>query len=120
MMACGRPVRALLGALLPLLAGAGGLTAQDPLSRAFDLERRGSYAQAAEIYRTVLRDQPGEVTALLGLERALMPLNRAAELLPAVQAALVAAPGSVPVYGVGLRAYAALNMMDSLPRLVDA
>ncbi len=120
MRAHGRRARGLLAMLLPLVAAAGTLTAQDPLSRAFDLERRGSYAQAADIYRTVLRDQPGEVTALLGLERALMPLNRVAELLPAVQAALAAAPGSVPVYGVGLRAYAALNMMDSLPRLVDA
>lgn len=95
-------------------------SAQDPLSRAFDLERRGSYAQAAEIYRTVLRDRPGEVTALLGLERALTPLNRMPELLPAVRAAMAAAPGSVPIYGVGLRAYAAANLMDSLPRLVEA
>lgn len=111
------PVRPLLGLLL---AAAAPATAQDPLSRAFDLERRGSYAQAAEIYRGVLRDKPGEVTALLGLERALTPLNRLVEVLPALQAAMRATPGAIPVYGVGLRVYAAANLMDSLPGLVDA
>ncbi len=89
------------------------------MSRAFDLERRGNYAQAAELYRAVLKDKPAEVTALLGLERALTPINRLADLLPAVQAALATDPAPVAVYGLGLRAYAAANLLDSLPRLVD-
>ncbi len=95
------------------------MAAQDPVSRAFDLERRGSYAQAAEIYRNVLKDKPGELLALLGLERALTPLNRLPEILPAVRSAIAASPSTVPVYGVGLRAYAAANLLDSLPQLVD-
>ncbi len=93
--------------------------AQDPLSRAFDLERRGSFAQAAEIYRGVLQKEPGELTALLGLERSLTPINRLPELLPAVRAAIVANPSAAPVYSIGLRAYAAANLLDSLPHLVD-
>lgn len=105
---------------LLLLLAVAPAAAQDPISRAFDLERRGSYAQAAEIYRAVLREKPGEVGALLGLERSLTPLNRQAELLPAVRAAMAASPGSVPIYAVGLRAYASANLMDSLPRLVEA
>lgn len=112
-----RPVAALLWAAL--LGGPALLRAQDPMSRAFDLERRGSYAQAAELYRGILKDKPAEVTALLGLERALTPINRLTEILPAVQAAMAADPLAAPVYAVGLRAYAAANLLDSLPRLVD-
>jgi tetratricopeptide (TPR) repeat protein len=89
------------------------------MSRAFDLERRGSYAQAAEIYKNILKDRPAEVSALLGLERSLTPINRVAELLPAVQAAIAANPSAAGIYGVGMRAYAAANLLDSLPHLVD-
>lgn len=102
-----------------LLGAPAVVAAQNPMSRAFDLERRGSYAQAAEVYRGILKDKPAEVNALLGLERALTPINRLAEILSAVQAAMAADPSSVPVYGVGLRAYAAANLLDSLPRLVE-
>jgi TolA-binding protein len=102
-----------------LALGTHPALAQDPLSRAFDLERRGSYTQAAEIYRGVLREKPGELAALLGLERSLTPINRITELLPVAQAAIVASPGTVPIYAVALRAYAASNMLDSLPRLVE-
>ena len=62
---------------------AGPRLAQDTMSRAFDLERRGSYAQAAEVYKSVLKSKPAEVSALLGLERALTPINRLPEMLPA-------------------------------------
>ena len=63
----------LVTALVPL-----AVAAQDPLSRAFDLERRGSYAQAVEIYKSVLKDRPADVAALLGLERSLTPVSRLA------------------------------------------
>lgn len=105
-------------ALLLLLGGAP-LHGQEPMSRAFDLERRGSYAQAAELYRAVLRDKPAEIGALLGLERSLTPINRLPEILPAVQAAIAADPSSAPIYAVGLRAYATANLLDSLPHLVE-
>ena len=104
---------------LATLAVPPGLLAQDPMSRAFDLERRGSYAQAVEIYFAVLKERPAELTALLGLERSLTPLNRSSELLAPVQAAITASPGSVPLYAIGMRAYAAADLLDSLPRLVD-
>jgi tetratricopeptide (TPR) repeat protein len=102
-----------------LLVWAAPLVAQDPMARAFDLERRGNYPQAAEVYRGVLRQNPAELAALLGLERALTPINRLPEILPAVQAALAASPGTAAIYGVGLRAYTQANMLDSLPALVD-
>ncbi|MDQ3138050.1 MAG: hypothetical protein M3Q93_10760, partial [Gemmatimonadota bacterium] len=50
------------------------LRAQDPgMSRAFEQERRGNYAGAAEAYRGVLAKRPADAAALLGLERALLP-----------------------------------------------
>ncbi len=110
---------AALGLVLVALGAPAALAGQDSLSRAFDLERRGSYAQAAELYGLLLKGHPADIPALLGLERSLAPLNREADVLPAVRAALRASPGSVPIYGVGLRAYAAANLMDSLPRLVE-
>ena len=45
------------------------------MTRAFDLERRGDYAGAAQAYRTVLNANPSDVSALLGLERSLLPLE---------------------------------------------
>jgi tetratricopeptide (TPR) repeat protein len=91
----------------------------ESLTRAFDLERRGSFAQAADLYRSVLATKPGEVSALLGLERSLVPLNRLPEILPQVRAALAANPQAAPVYGVALRAYSAANQLDSLHSAVE-
>jgi hypothetical protein len=87
---------------------------QTGMTRAFDLERRGDYAGAAEAYRAVLGSKPADVSALLGLERSLLPLNRSADILPAVGAALAAAPSSSAVYGIALRAWAAAGQPDSV------
>jgi tetratricopeptide (TPR) repeat protein len=104
---------------MALLLAPAALAAQDPLSRAFDLERRGSYAEAADIYRSVLKDKPAEISALLGLERSLTPLNRLNELIAPVQAAVATSGAAIPIYAVALRAYAAANLLDSLPRVVE-
>ena len=112
-------VSRLTGLITGLLIAPGLVQAQDQLSRAFDLERRGSYAQAAEVYRNVLKARPGELSALLGLERSLTPINRVREMLPAVQAAIIANPSAAAIYAIGVRVYSAAEMPDSLPRLVD-
>ena len=89
--------------------------AQQPaMTRAFDLERRGDYAGAAAAYRAVLAGKPADVSALLGLERSLLPLNRSADILPTVTAALVAASSSSAIYGIALRAWAAADQPDSV------
>jgi tetratricopeptide (TPR) repeat protein len=93
--------------------------AQDSVSRAYDLERRGNYAQAAELYRGALQGKPGDVAALLGLERALTPLNRVAEMVPLVQAAIAARPQAAPVFAVGLRVYMAAGLTDRVEGLVQ-
>ena len=69
--------RALGLTLLVLGLAPAALLAQDQaMSRAFELERRGNYAAAAEAYRGVLATKPGDAAALLGLERALLPILR--------------------------------------------
>ena len=100
--------------LLLFLAPARAWSQQSGMTRAFDLERRGDYASAAEAYRAALAAKPADVSALLGLERSLLPLNRSADILPTVSAALAAAPSSSAVYGVALRAWAAADQLDSV------
>jgi len=103
-----------------LLLLATPLAAQvDSLNRAFDLERRGNYAAAVTAYRAVLKSRPSEVSALLGLERSLAPLNRTAEMVPDIGVALAANPTATALYGVAVRTYGAANMPDSLRRAVE-
>ena len=101
--------------LLPL-----PLWAQQPgLNRALDLERRGEYAAAVQAYRAILSRKPADVSALLGLERSLLPLSRSAEMIPAAQAALAAAPASSTIYGIALRAWASADRPDSVRSLAE-
>ena len=110
---------ATAGWLLTVLA-TGQLNAQgESLNRAFDLERRGNYAEAVDVYRSVLAQRPAEVSALLGLERSLVPLNRLPEILPQIRTALAAAPSAAPIYGIAVRAWSAVNQMDSLQNVVE-
>jgi TolA-binding protein len=105
----------LFGCFLP-----AALFAQQPgMTRALDLERRGDYAAAAQAYRTILGARPADVSALLGLERSLLPLNRSREILPFIRAALSSAPTSAGVYGVALRAWAAAGQPDSVRRVAE-
>lgn len=115
--------RAAIAALL-VLGAVPGLAAQprpqrDPLSRAFDLERRGSTAAAAEAYHEALTARPADLAALLGLERALVTLGRPAEVLPPLRAALAANPASGPTWGVGIRIHALLGETDSARAALD-
>jgi thioredoxin-like negative regulator of GroEL len=109
---------ALLAAVA--LLGARRLGAQqDPMNRAFDLERRGEYAAAVNAYRGILAAKPTDASAILGLERSLIPLNRASEILAPVRAALAAGAQSPAIFGAALRAYAAAGQTDSLRRVAE-
>jgi tetratricopeptide (TPR) repeat protein len=83
------------------------------IGQGFELERAGQYAQAAAIYLATLRADPTNLSALLGLERVLPPLNRLGELLPAAQRAAAASPTNTALRGALLRTYVALNEPDS-------
>jgi hypothetical protein len=102
-----------------LILPATVLSQQPGITRAFDLERRGDYAGAAAAYRAVLAGKPADISALLGLERSLLTLNRSPDILPAVRAALEAAPASSAVYGVALRAWGAVEQPDSVRAIAE-
>jgi tetratricopeptide (TPR) repeat protein len=106
-------------ALLALCVVPRPTQAQATIPRAFELERRGNYEAAAAAYRELLAARPGDVSALLGLERVLLPLNRSAEILPEVRTALDAEPRSGAVYGVALRAWAAADQPDSMRAVAE-
>ena len=67
-----------------------GAAQQSTTPRASELERRGNYEAAAQAYRELLAGKPGDVSALLGLEQVLPPLNKSAESLPQARAGLAA------------------------------
>src|SRR5947209_5127126 len=73
----------ILGLILSVLV-VRPLRAQ-AIGQGFELERAGQYDQAAAIYLAALRADPTNLSALLGLERVLPPINRLGELLPAAQ-----------------------------------
>ena len=98
-----------------LLAAVGPLPGQtDAMARAFEQERRGNFVAAADAYAEVLRRSPDNLSALLGLERALTPLRREAELAAPAEALLAAAPASVAGYSVAMRGWAAAGRPDSV------
>src|SRR6266702_4195472 len=84
------------------------------IGQGFELERVGQYGQAASIYFATLRADPTNLSALLGLERVLRPLNRLAELLPAAQRAAASSPNNAGLRAVLLRTYVTLNEPDSV------
>lgn len=102
-------------ALFAFLTVGGPLAGQtDAMARAFEQERRGNYAAAAEAYAEVLKRSPDNLSALLGLERALTPLRREAELAAPAEALLAAAPASLAGYSVAMRGWAAAGRPDSV------
>ena len=108
-------------ALLSVAAAAAPLHGQlrgTDAGRALELERRGDYAGAAQLWRTVLAQHPDDLPALLGLERALTPQNRLAEMIPQVQAAARAAP-SAGVWGAAIRVWTATSAPDSARAAVE-
>src|SRR3989442_12898239 len=66
------------------------------IGEAVELERTGRQASAAVVYIAVLRGEPTNLAALLGLERVLPPLGRLPELLPLVRRGPAAPPADRP------------------------
>lgn len=105
--------------LLMLAMGTRAEAQRDVMARAFDLERRGDLSGAAEAYVEVLRQRPEDLSALLGLERALTPLHRQAELVEPVRSLLARTPEAGAAYSVGLRAWAAAGQPDSVASMAE-
>lgn len=100
----------LLVAAAPLGRGAWG----QAIGPGFEMERAGRYADAANVYLATVRGDPGNIPALLGLERVLFVLNRLPELLPIVRTARARSPDNATLRGLELRVWAGLNQGDSL------
>src|SRR3989442_6179959 len=83
------------------------------IGEAVELERAGRQARAAVVYMAVLRGEPTNLAALLGLERVLPPLGRLPELLPLVRRALPADPADPGVRALQAPALATLDQADS-------
>lgn len=111
--------RLLVLVALAFLLPAGLGAQQADLGKAFDLERKGSYAAAADAYRAILATKPGDPAALLGLERVLAAVNQSASILPQVKAALASGSRSGAVYGVALRAWSAASEPDSVRAVAE-
>ncbi len=101
-----------------LLAAVPAARAQDASARALDLERRGDYAGAAGAWRSQIAAKPTDLSALLGLERALTPLGRLPEMVVPVQAAIQRDPSS-GVLGIAIRVYTAARQPDSARAAVE-
>jgi FimV-like protein len=106
------------GSLLALLCCwfcQGEIAAQTTrLEQAGELERRGRLEEAALRYRQILRDDPVNVSALLGLERTYEALGRLDSIAPAVRAALALDSLNGSIRALELRVWAALGMPDSV------
>lgn len=108
-------VGALAAGLLCVGATVHPCAAQQPppIQRAFDLERRGSYPQAAEAYRAILRGDSADPSALLGLERSLGAMDKVGEMVPEIRAGLAGRP-TPALYSLALRVWAAAGQPDSM------
>jgi tetratricopeptide (TPR) repeat protein len=89
-----------------------------PMGRALMAERNGSWADAAAQYESLLKTQPASLGALIGLEHVLPKLDRRADLLVLVRAALAADSMSTGVLGVAVRACAGMSEPDSARKYV--
>src|SRR5438128_12132627 len=83
------------------------------IGEAVELERTGRHDRAAVVYLAVLRGEPTNLAALLGLERVLPPLGRLPELLPLVRRALAADSTNRVFRALEVRTLATLNEPDS-------
>lgn len=121
------PRRCCLPAWMLLLAfsSAGAATALEAqaarerevnreLAEAATLESAGRQAEAIARYRAALRSDPGNLAALLGLERLWSATGTLDSLLPLVRGALALDSLDAAVLALGLRVWAQLGRDDSL------
>ena len=90
-----------------------------PLGRALMAERNGAFADAATQYGALLKVQPANVGALMGMEHVLPRLDRRPELLQLIASALTADSGSVGILGIAVRSFAAAGLPDSARKYAE-
>ena len=90
------------------------------LGEAFELERRGRYEVASRRYRDILGRRPTNLSALLGLERVLPPINQLDSILPHIDSALVLQPEHGSVRALPVRVFAKLERPDRVTEAARA
>ena len=90
-----------------------------PLGRALMAERNGTYGEAATQYAAILKTQPANIGALMGMEHVLPRLDRRAELVPLVEAALAADSTSVGIFGIAVRTFVFTGFPDSARKYTE-
>lgn len=108
----------LIPGTLPAQAQVTNSTAT-PMGRATMAERNGAYADAAAQYAAILKTQPANLGALIGMEHVMPKLDRRAEFTQLVQQALIADSTSTGVLGVAVRNFASTGYADSARKYVD-
>ncbi len=81
---------------------------------ALDLERDERYPEAAETYRAALRQEPSNLSALLGLERVLYSAHDLAAIFPQLQRALARDGRNPLLRAIELRVWSRLGKTDSV------
>ncbi|MCZ6916875.1 MAG: hypothetical protein O7I93_08870 [Gemmatimonadetes bacterium] len=105
---------ALIAGLLLSPAASSAQARSGELGEAFELERRGRYAVAAERYRSILERGPANLSALLGLERVLQPIGQLDSILPFVDSALALQPENAAIRSLELRVWGKLQQLERL------
>jgi tetratricopeptide (TPR) repeat protein len=111
-----RPSLSLALAVFAAFAAAPALG--QGIGRGFELERAGRYADAAQAYAQVLRVEPANLPALLGLERALDRLSRVADVLAPARRALAIDSANPAILDILIRTFVAVDEADSAAALV--
>src|SRR5438094_5796682 len=84
------------------------------VSDGLDLERDERYPEAAEIYRSALRLDPVNLSAMMGLERALKGAKKPREILPPLTRALARDPRNPVLRAIELRTWVTTGPGDSV------
>lgn len=103
---------ALLVCAVPLGVGRG-----QAIGQGFVLERQGHPGQAAALYEGILRAEPANLPALLGLERVYPALGRVSALVPLLERAMTA-DSSPPIRALAVRTFTLLHQDDSAQAVV--
>jgi tetratricopeptide (TPR) repeat protein len=109
-------VGAAIGAALACAVAASAASAQ-AIGQGFELERQGHVSQAAALYEGVLRAEPANLPALLGLERVLPTLGRVSALVPLLERAM-AVDSNPAIRAVAVRTFTVLAQDDSAAAVV--
>jgi tetratricopeptide (TPR) repeat protein len=108
---------------LGLLGWSGQLAAQRPvvgaMAMALAAERRGALDEAVTAFRLVLESRPGDGQAILGLSRVLPPLDRRAELVAPLRAALAVDSTNIGFLSLAVRTFSLLGNQDSARAYVE-